>query len=109
MRPGLAGRAAPRRVCEDRGVRGVLEAAVGPVIRRSPYRRWVHLILGGAVLVPFVLLVALVVPSIMPGFIQDEPLLVVGASLVLVFGAMVLTALVPAVRVIEGTAARELL
>ncbi len=90
-------------------MRGVLEAAIGPVIRRSTYRRWVHLILGGAVLVPFVLLVAMVVPSILPGFIQAEPLLVIGASLVLVFGTMVLIALIPAVRVIEGTAARELL
>ena len=93
-------------------MRGVLDAAnalVGPVIRRSTYRRWVHLILGGAVLVPFVLLVAMVVPSIMPGFIRAEPLLVIGASLVLVFGTMVLMALIPAVRVIEGTAARELL
>lgn len=90
-------------------MRGVLAAVFGPVIRRSTYRRWVHLILGGAVLVPFVLLVAMVVPSIMPGFVRAEPLLVIGASLVLVFGTMVLMALIPAVRVIEGTAARELL
>lgn len=59
---------------------GVLDAVFGPVIRPSTYWRWVHLILGGAVLVSFMLL-----------------------------AVMVLMSFIPAVRVIEGTAAREFL
>lgn len=87
----------------------MLDAVVGPLIRRSTYRRWVYLILGGAVLVPFMLLAAMVLPSIMPAPVQDEPLVVMTVSLIMVFGVMVLMSFIPAVRVIEGTAARELL
>ncbi|MFC4857547.1 sensor histidine kinase [Actinophytocola glycyrrhizae] len=87
----------------------VLDAVLGPVIRPSTYRRWVFLILGGAVLVPFMLIVGMVLPSLMPAAFQDETTLVVALSLVLVIGVMGLMSLIPAVRVIEGTAARELL
>jgi signal transduction histidine kinase len=87
----------------------VLDVVLGPVIRPSTYRRWVFLILGGAVLVPFMLIAGMVLPSLMPDAFQDQTLLVVGLSLVLVAGVMVLMSLIPAVRVIEGTAARELL
>jgi signal transduction histidine kinase len=90
-------------------VAGVLSTVLGPVIRPSTYRRWVFLILGGAVLVPFMLLAGMVLPSIMPAVTQDETGLVIGLSLVLVVGVMVLMSFIPAVRVIEGTAARELL
>ncbi|MPZ80386.1 MAG: sensor histidine kinase [Actinophytocola sp.] len=87
----------------------MLYTLFGPVIRPSTYRRWVYLILGGAVLVPFVLLAAMVLPSVLPEPVADQPLLVVALTLALVFGAMVLMSFIPAVRVIEGTAARELL
>lgn len=87
----------------------VLDAVLGPVIRPSTYRRWVFLILGGAVLVPFMLIAGMVLPSLMPAAFQDETVLVVGLALVLVVGVMLLMSLIPAVRVIEGTAARELL
>ncbi|MFI7673942.1 sensor histidine kinase [Actinophytocola sp. NPDC049390] len=87
----------------------VLDLVLGPVIRPSTYRRWVYLILGGAVLVPFMLIAGMVLPSLMPAAFQDETTLVVALSLVLVLGVMVLMSLIPAVRVIEGTAARELL
>ncbi len=88
---------------------GVLSTVLGPVIRPSTYRRWVFLILGGAVLVPFMLLAGMVLPSLMPSVVQDNVGLVVGLSLVLVVGVMVVMSFIPAVRVIEGTAARELL
>ncbi|MGB3439626.1 MAG: histidine kinase [Actinophytocola sp.] len=87
----------------------VLDSVLGPVIRPSTYRRWVFLILGGAVLVPFMLIAGMVLPSLMPAAFRDETLLVVALSLVVVIGVMVLMSLIPAVRVIEGTAARELL
>jgi signal transduction histidine kinase len=87
----------------------VLDVVLGPVVRPSTYRRWVFLILGGAVLVPFMLLAGMILPSLMPTAFQRETGLVVGSSLVLVLGVMVLMSFIPAVRVIEGTAARELL
>lgn len=88
---------------------GVLDVVFGPVVRPDTYRRWVFLILGGAVLVPFMLIAGMVLPSLMPAFLQRQPLIVVGLSLVVVVGVMVLMSFIPSVRVIEGTAARELL
>ncbi len=93
------------RVCEDRGVVGVLDVLVRP----STYRRWVFLILGGAVLVPFVLLAMMVLPALLPEAVGRRPLLMVVVTLAIVFAAMVVMSFIPAVRVIEGTAARELL
>jgi signal transduction histidine kinase len=81
----------------------------GPVIRRSTYRRWVYLILGGALLVPFTLLAAVAIPSIVPATVQRNGLLVAALVVAIVGGVMVLMSFIPAVRVIEGTAARELL
>jgi len=96
-------------VCEDRGVSGVLNVVLGPVIRPSTYRRWVFLILGGAVLVPFMLVAGMVIPSLLPTMAQNHTSVVVALSLVVVLGVMVLISFIPSVRVIEGTAARELL
>lgn len=87
----------------------VLDLVFSPVIRPSSYRRWVYLILGGAVLVPFMLIAGMILPSLMPAAFRDEPVLVTALSLVVVIGVMLLMSLIPAVRVIEGTAARELL
>jgi signal transduction histidine kinase len=87
-------------------VAGMLSVLLGPVIRPSTYRRWVYLILGGAVLVPFVLLAVLVLPSVLPEV--EGPVVPVVAVLVLL-AAMLAMSLIPAVRVIEATAARELL
>ena len=88
---------------------GVLDVVFGPVVRPAIYRRWVFLILGGAVLVPFMLIAGMVLPSLLPRLFLENTWLVVGLSLVLVVGVMVLMSFIPAVRVIEGTAARELL
>lgn len=87
----------------------MFNVVLGPVIRPSTYRRWVFLILGGAVLVPFVLLAGMMLPSLLPTLLQQEVVLVVGMSLVLVIGVMVLMSFIPSVRFIEGAAARELL
>lgn len=82
---------------------------LGPLIHPSTYRRWVYLILGGAVLVPFVLLAALVLSSMLPEPIRREPIVAWTIAMVFVLGVMVLMSFIPAVRFIEGTAARELL
>ncbi|HEV2780779.1 MAG TPA: histidine kinase [Actinophytocola sp.] len=82
-------------------------AIFGPVVRPSTYRRWVYLILGGAVLVPFILLAAFILPSLLPARVPAW--LVIGSVVVLVVGVSIPVSFIPAVRVIEGTAARELL
>jgi signal transduction histidine kinase len=81
----------------------------GPVIRPSTYRRWVYLILGGAVLVPFMLLAALVLPMVLPEALARDPLVAIVLTVAVLVAAMVVASFVPAVRVIEATAARELL
>lgn len=86
---------------------GVLRTVFGPVVRASTYRRWVFLILGGAVLVPFLLLASVVLPSIMPS--GAHPAVIITLMLVLVFGVAIAVSMVPVVRVIETIAARELL
>ncbi|WP_307849620.1 sensor histidine kinase [Qaidamihabitans albus] len=74
---------------------------------RATYRRWVYLILGGAVLVPYVLFAAMVVPSLLPVPAPvDVAVLLGGLGALAVLGA---TSLLPAVRAIEATAVRELL
>jgi hypothetical protein len=88
-------------------VAGVLRAIFGPVVRPSTYRRWVYLILGGAVLVPFILLASIILPSLIPS--GTPAWLVMGLVGVVLAGAAVPVSFIPAVRVIEGTAARELL
>lgn len=88
---------------------GAFRAVFGPVIRRSTYRRWVYLILGGALLVPFTLLAAVAIPSSVPAAVQRNAVLVAALVVAIVGGVMVLMSFIPAVRVIEGTAARELL
>lgn len=86
---------------------GVLRVVFGPVVDASTYRRWVYLILGGAVLVPFVLF-ASIVPSTLP-IPATPPLLIVALMVITVIGVAVPLSMVPFVRAIEGMAARELL
>jgi signal transduction histidine kinase len=90
-------------------VAGPLQTVLGPVIRPSTYRRWAYLILGGAVLVPFVMLSTILLPPVLPPVIQNQPLFVLAISTVVVLSVMVVISFLPAVKVIEGTAARELL
>ncbi|TDP92130.1 sensor histidine kinase [Labedaea rhizosphaerae] len=84
----------------------------GPLTDPSTYRRWVYLILGGALFVPFVLIGMVVVPTILPASTPSNGWFWL-IALVAVLGALVgcafVPALAPAVRVVEVTAVRELL
>ncbi|MFD8379537.1 sensor histidine kinase [Streptomyces sp. NPDC059679] len=70
--------------------------------------RWVHLVLGGALLMPYFLLTGVVLVALVPG---ARPLDSLGwqlASYALALPPAVLTALFPLVRPLEATAARSL-
>ncbi|MFF3601094.1 sensor histidine kinase [Kitasatospora indigofera] len=92
------------------GVRGtgVVRRTGSTLLGRRPRRRWVHLVLGGALLMPYWLLSSVVLGAVHPG---GEPLQRVALQFV-AFGTALppaaLTALLPVVRVLEGTAARVL-
>jgi uncharacterized membrane protein len=77
------------------------------VHHRATYRRWVHLILGGALSVPYLLFGAILVPSSIPLVASTGPAVVIGGLSALVVA--VLTSFLPAVRVFEGAAVCELL
>jgi signal transduction histidine kinase len=94
------------RLREDRGVSGA--RALRPLIARSTWRRWAYLVAGGALLLPYWILSSMVVPQIIP-YQGDLAALYIGLpALLLPVPAVFVTGLVPAVRVLEGTAAREL-
>ncbi|MFI1329369.1 sensor histidine kinase [Streptomyces sp. NPDC020845] len=70
--------------------------------------RWVHLVLGGALLMPYFLLTGVVLVAVVPG---ARPLDSLGwqlATYALALPPAVLTALFPLVRPLEATAARSL-
>ncbi|SFB20945.1 Signal transduction histidine kinase [Amycolatopsis marina] len=77
------------------------------LVRRSTYQRWVYLILGGALVVPYLLVAAIAIPSIVPVALGEGAAVGVGGVVALL--VMVATSFIPAVRVLEGTAIRELL
>ncbi|HVK24068.1 MAG TPA: histidine kinase [Actinokineospora sp.] len=80
-----------------------------PVGRLSTYKVWVYLILGGALLVPFGLFSTALVSAMSSTTTQAGVWLQTLAIMAVMVVAMVAMAFIPAVRVIEGTAARELL
>jgi signal transduction histidine kinase len=84
-----------------------MRRVIGPVVDRATYRRWAYLILGGALLVPYLLFAALIVPSVLP--IAADPLSALVTGSVLTVAVLGATALIPAVRGLEGAAVRELL
>jgi signal transduction histidine kinase len=71
------------------------------------------MVLGAALIVPFILAATLLVPPlldmVLPTDAAQEPLVVVVTMTVTVLGLAVVTSFIPAVRVVDGTAARELL
>ncbi|MFB9684135.1 sensor histidine kinase [Amycolatopsis plumensis] len=78
-----------------------------PLTSKATYRRWVYLVLGGAISVPYLLFAAVAVPALLPFVTTLEQATVVGGLLTLaVLGG---TAFLPAVHVLESTAVRELL
>ncbi|MEU4668313.1 histidine kinase [Amycolatopsis sp. NPDC023774] len=78
-----------------------------PVVSRVTYRRWVYLILGGAISVPYLLFAAVVVPSLAPFVTSLRWASVVGVVVTVV--VLAATSFLPAVRVLEAAAVRELL
>ncbi len=88
--------------CEDRPVR-----VLRPLTSKATYRRWVYLVLGGAISVPYLLFSAVAVPSLLPFVTTLGRATLVGGLLTLV--VLVATAFLPAVHVLESTAVRELL
>lgn len=81
-----------------------------PVTGGITYRRWAYLILGGALLVPFILAGSVVLPL---ALIRVQNLFGNATFVLLILLCiailMVLTSLIPAVRTVEAAAARELL
>ncbi|WP_370942478.1 sensor histidine kinase [Amycolatopsis sp. cg5] len=80
---------------------------LGPVLDRATYRRWTYFILGGALLVPYLLLASVLAPSLLPVVTSFGYALPIGGGLALV--VMAASSLIPAVRVLEGAAIREML
>ncbi|WP_410591931.1 sensor histidine kinase [Amycolatopsis sp. lyj-23] len=78
-----------------------------PLTSKATYRRWVYLVLGGAISVPYLLFSAVAVPSLLPFVTTVARATVVGGLLTLAVVAA--TAFLPAVQVLESTAVRELL
>ncbi|ONI89918.1 hypothetical protein ALI144C_04000 [Actinosynnema sp. ALI-1.44] len=91
----------------------MIRAVFGPVGRRLTYRRWTYFVLGATLIVPFALAGFAIVPPVLgmllPTDTAEQPLVVaVTMALAIVVWAAG-TSFIPAVRVVEGTAARELL
>jgi len=94
--------AGARGGCEDRRVR-----VLRPLVSKATYRRWVYLIVGGAMSVPYLLFAAVAVPSLLPFVATIEQAMIIGGVITLLVAAA--TAFLPAVHVLESTAVRVLL
>lgn len=82
-----------------------MTSLLAPLRSGWTYRRWVHLLLGGVLLLPYVLLARGLAQALGPG----EAPFVLALLLPMTLGVAVLIGLVPAVRVLELAAARTLL
>ncbi|MEV0085794.1 histidine kinase [Saccharopolyspora sp. NPDC050642] len=84
---------------------------IRPFTARATYRRWVHLILGAVLAVPYLAVAGLVLgPLLGPGIGPGLPPVVVGiAQGAFVVLAVVTTGLLPATRSLSGAAAKALL
>ncbi|MFC9326101.1 sensor histidine kinase [Kitasatospora sp. NPDC057015] len=86
------------------GVRGTGSALLG----RRARRRWVHLVLGGALLMPYWLLSEVALSALSPGGAPLHRVAVEFAAFATALPLAAVTALLPAVRGLEGAAARAL-
>ncbi|MFI0368169.1 sensor histidine kinase [Actinomadura sp. 1N219] len=77
-----------------------------PLIERTTWLRWSHLVVGGALLMPYWFLAISLIPLLPIG---DEAVKFVGMLLVMPAAATFVTGLVPTVRLLEGSLAKELL
>ncbi|GAA0654854.1 histidine kinase [Kitasatospora atroaurantiaca] len=78
------------------------------LIGRRAALRWVHLVLGGALLMPYWLLSQVLLSVALPGDDAAHRLALNFAAFALSLPMAAITALVPVVRALEGTAARAL-
>ncbi|WP_409181766.1 sensor histidine kinase [Amycolatopsis sp. VS8301801F10] len=78
-----------------------------PLVSGVTYRRWVYLILGAALSVPYLLLAMVAMPSLVPFATTMGWASLSGFVVMLV--VLAATAFLPAVRVLEAAAVRELL
>ncbi|MGH3244565.1 MAG: sensor histidine kinase, partial [Spirillospora sp.] len=77
-----------------------------PLIERTTWLRWSHLVVGGALLMPYWFLAISLIPLTPIG---NEAVKVVLLMLVMPAAATFVTGLVPTVRLLEGSLAKELL
>ena len=77
-----------------------------PLIERTTWLRWAHLVVGGALLMPYWFLAMTLIPALP---VSDRPVPTVLVLLVMCTAATFVTGLVPSVRLLEGSLAKELL
>ncbi|MEU8341655.1 histidine kinase [Spirillospora sp. NPDC048832] len=77
-----------------------------PLIERTTWQRWSHLVVGGALLMPYWFLAMSLTPLLPVG---DTAVMLVLMLAVMPAAATFVTGLVPTVRLLEGSLARELL
>jgi signal transduction histidine kinase len=77
-----------------------------PLIAQTTWRRWSYLILGGALMIPYGIEAMFVTAAFNETGHEGLQIAIFALAFLV---PMLLTGLVPAVRIIEGTAARELL
>ncbi|XRQ03369.1 sensor histidine kinase [Actinomadura welshii] len=78
---------------------------VRPLIERTTWQRWAHLVVGGALLMPYWFLSISLTPLLPVG---STAVIVVLSMLVLPTAATFVTGLVPTVRLLAGSLAKEL-
>ncbi|SFN17140.1 Signal transduction histidine kinase [Actinomadura madurae] len=77
-----------------------------PLIERTTWRRWSHLVVGGALLMPYWFLAMSLAPVLR---VRDPVVIIVLILVVLPTAATFVTGLVPTVRLLESSLAKELL
>ncbi|MFI6157602.1 sensor histidine kinase [Kitasatospora sp. NPDC051170] len=90
------------------GADGRIRRVAGALAGRRARLRWVHLVLGGALLMPYWLLSVTFLGVLRPDRPPEQKLLLLLASLLTSLPMAAVTALVPVVRGLEGSAARAL-
>ncbi|MFE7189932.1 histidine kinase [Kitasatospora sp. NPDC057541] len=93
---------------EPDGSGGALRRAAGALFGRRARLRWVHLVLGGALLMPYWMLATVALGALDPRKGSLLQLLLYFAALAVSLPMAAVTALVPIVRALEGAAALAL-
>ncbi|WP_329487062.1 histidine kinase [Kitasatospora sp. NBC_01246] len=90
------------------GAGGTARRIGGALLGRRARLRWVHLVLGGALLMPYWMLSTVLLGALDPAHGSVVQVLLYFAALALSLPMAAVTALVPTVRSLEGAAARAL-